>query len=206
MTPEEIVVAYGKIKTICQKMGYRGNPIKYLKPLRCPFEHITKLSLESRGITNMSMKSSAKGNFRSVKFRDLKENNPIEILVSYPGPSFVKSSRNRDIITEHLVIRNGKWVVLSKRFLSEQTAQKDGLPILSKPQMLEVLKQLQGEYVDVEFIANEVRRLSQNIISDSNRIVSSKELISPLDHALELESYSIAWALDYQDEFKETAA
>lgn len=206
MTPEQIIQNYRNIKSICRSIGYTGNPCTS-KPIDHPQDRINKLQRITSGVTSVASRVSRDAKWEHIKSKTIETLNGIEeVLISYAAPTFIKTSRNRDIITEHFVkCRNG-WRMISTRLMSEQVAQTSGVPILTPRQMDAVVRSSDLKKGEIAYIAAEVRRFALNAISDSNRIISGQLIIPALDGAMELESYSLAWALEYKNEIRNDPA
>lgn len=200
MTPEQIIQSYRAIKSICRSIGYTGNPC-LTQPIVHPQDRINKLQRITSGVTSVFVRADKNEKWDSVKGKTIDSLDYIqEVLISYAAPTFIKTSRNRDIITEHYVMHRKGWVMVSTRLMSEQVAQASGIPILTSKQMDAVVHSSDLSEDEIEFIASEVRRFALNAISDSNRIISGRLIIPSMDAAMELESYSLAWALQHKDE------
>lgn len=200
MTPEQIIQSYRAIKTICRSIGYTGNPC-LTQPIDHPQDRINKLQRITSGVTSVFVRADKNAKWDSVKSKTIDSVDGIqEVLISYAAPTFIKTSRNRDIITEHYVMHLKGWVMVSTRLMSEQVAQVSGIPILTSKQMDAVVRSSDLSEDEIEFIAAEVRRFALNAISDSNRIISGRLIVPSMDSAMELESYSLAWALEHRDE------
>lgn len=200
MTPEQIIQSYRAIKSICRSIGYTGNPC-LTQPIIHPQERINKLQRITSGVTSVFVRADKNEKWDSVKGKTIDSLDYIqEVLISYAAPTFIKTSRNRDIITEHYVMHRKGWVMVSTRLMSEQVAQASGIPILTSKQMDAVVSSSDLSKGEIAFIAAEVRRFALNAISDSNRIISGRLIVPSMDSAMELESYSLAWALQHKDE------
>lgn len=206
MTPEQIIQNYRNIKSICRSMGYTGNPCQS-RPIDHPQTHINKLQRITSGVTSVSVRSDKHAKWEIVKSKTIDSVDGIqEVLISYAAPTFIKTSRNRDIVTEHFVRNRQGWSKISTRLMSEQVAQTSGVPILTSRQMDAVVRSSDLSKGEIAFIAAEVRRFALNVISDSNRIISGQLIVPSMDAAMELESYSLAWALQHKDEIGDNPA